>query len=104
MGLWGGCQPALLIRQSMRPNLLAVKSINLLDVVDLGHVGAHEQRLSPGPLRFTSASKALPSASLREQNTTFDPPSSTNTFTQPAPMPLLPPVTIGDLVLVSHRS
>ena len=30
MVLCGGCQPALLIRQSMRPNLLAVKSITLL--------------------------------------------------------------------------
>jgi hypothetical protein len=96
--LCGGCQPALLMRQSMRPKRSTAASTTCRMSSGL-LTSARTNTASPGPFRFTSASNALPSFSLREQNTTFEAPSSTNTFTQPAPIPLLPPVTMVTLSL-----
>ena len=51
IGLWGGCQPALLIRQSMRPCFCDGAVDEGADVVDLGDVAANEVRACPGAAR-----------------------------------------------------
>ena len=56
----------------------------------------------PGPRVLRCAATASPSSGLRAQKTTFEPPSSTNVFTQPKPNPFAAAGDDDDFVFVAH--
>ena len=99
MGLWGGCQPALFIKQSIRPCLATTASTNR----SISSVRETSQRI-----KCASAQTELVDflcelntvLLVREQKTTRD-PAETKARTQPSPIPLLPPVIITTLSVYS---
>src|SRR6185369_10648723 len=95
IGLCGGCQPALLMRQSIRPYFSIVESIRFL-ISKVLETSQRTNVASPGPPSFNSSATDSPSCALRAQKTTFA-PACTKVCAQPLPMPLLPPVMITTL-------
>lgn len=102
MGLWGGCQPALFIKQSTRPCLATTASTNR-SISSVRETSQRIKRASPRPSWFTSCASLTPLSSVREQKTTRD-PAETKARTQPSPIPLLPPVMITTLSVYSISS
>ena len=86
----GGCQPALLIRQSRRPNRANVAS--MICLISSGwRTSAVKKTHCPGPSAVSSLARASPASAPRAQMATL-PPSRQNTRAQPSPIRLLPPV------------
>src|SRR5687768_18506530 len=95
MVLGGGCQPALLIRQSIRPYFSAVFSIS--PDISSGFETSHfTNQASPRSELLSSEESSSPSWEFRAQNTTRE-PASTKARTHPLPIPFVPPVTITTL-------